>query len=182
MYVPHDSQMLPKFSLNPNEMLRLSAFLIILLTFIACVALAAQSKASYRHHGPAVLNDLTITPGLVRTTDVKEICQGGSTKQFRKTTAAMKRQVCSEYGMKDCPHQGIMEIDHLIPLEAGGADDIGNLWPQMANPKPGFHEKDKLENWLHRQICMGKMTPEAAQSAIAADWYALYLKAGLATR
>lgn len=157
------------------------ALLAVLLTLIACVSLKAQSKASYRHHGPAALNDLTTTPGLVRTTDVKQICQGGSTKQFRKTTEAMKSQVYKAYGVTR--NKGICrggcEVDHLVSLEIGGADDVKNLWPQPSQPKPGFHEKDKLENWLHRQICAGKMPPEEAQSAIAADWYALYLKAGL---
>lgn len=136
------------------------------------------SMAVYRHNGPAMLNDTRFTPGVVRTTDVQEICHGGSTKQFRNTTQAMKNEVYKEYGAKR--KQGICtggcEVDHLISLEIGGADDVKNLWPQPSQPKPGFHEKDKLENWLHTQICTGKMSPQEAQSGISADWYSMYLK------
>lgn len=120
-----------------------------------------------------------LTPGEVRTTDVNEVCHGGSTKLVRHTTEAMKRQVCMAYRSKDCPHQGIMEIDHLIPLELGGADAVDNLWPQPAMPKPGFHEKDKLENYLHKQVCSGKMSLVDAQAKIRTDWYAAYQEAGL---
>jgi hypothetical protein len=90
----------------------------------------------------------------------------------------MKREVCAEYGYLpgQCPKQGIMEIDHLISLELGGADDVKNLWPEPAEPRPGFHEKDKLENLLHRMVCEGTISLPEAQREIATDWYAAYLK------
>lgn len=118
--------------------------------------------------------DPVLTPGVARTTDVNAVCHGGSTKLVRHTTAAMKRQVCLAYHSKDCPHEGLMEIDHLIPLELGGADDVRNLWPQPAKPTPGFHEKDKLENYLHKQVCSGKIKLTDAQNAIRTDWYTAY--------
>jgi hypothetical protein len=130
------------------------------------------------HHG-VIMPNPTLTPGEVRTTDANEVCHGGSTKLVRHTTAAMKRQVCLAYHSKDCPHEKIMEIDHLIPLELGGADAVDNLWPQPAKPIPGFHEKDKLENYLHKQVCSGKMSLVDAQAKIRTDWYAAYQEAGL---
>jgi len=42
-------------------------------------------------------------------------------------------------------------------LELGGSNSIGNLFPEAADPRPGFHEKDKLENRLHALVCSGKM-------------------------
>jgi hypothetical protein len=65
-------------------------------------------------------------------------------------------------------------VDHLISLELGGSNDIKNLWPQPYYPRPGAHEKDVLENWLHRQVCVGNITIERAQQAIAQDWYTAY--------
>jgi hypothetical protein len=141
-------------------------------------AIIDPPAAKYRHHGAAVENDLKLTPGLVRTTDLKSICEGGSTSQYRDTTESMKNRVYAEYGVQRnhgiC--RGGCEVDHLISLEIGGADDVKNLWPQPSQPKPGYHEKDKLENWLHEQVCSGAMKIEDAQEGIATDWYGLYLK------
>lgn len=49
-----------------------------------------------------------------------------------------------------------------------------NLWPQPYSQKPGAHEKDILENFLHRTVCGGVMTLEEAQRKIATDWYKAY--------
>lgn len=115
-----------------------------------------------------------LTPGVVRTTDAKEICaKGFRTKPYRLTTSAMKKQVCREYGVKNCPRQGAMEIDHLIPLELGGLDDVKNLWPQMA---PQFHQKDQLENELKREVCSGEIKLTDAQKCISQDWLTCYQK------
>jgi hypothetical protein len=66
------------------------------------------------------------------------------------------------------------ELDHLIPLELGGASTVANLWPEpWADPR-GAHRKDDLENALNRQVCSGSMTLSDAQHAIASDWEAAY--------
>lgn len=100
----------------------------------------------------AQLPNPDVTPGVVRTTDASEICaKSFRTKPFRKTTSAMKKQACAEYGIKACPKQGVMEIDHLLPLELGGLDDVRNLWPQLAtypDGSPGFHVNK--EDGLHQ--------------------------------
>lgn len=123
--------------------------------------------------------DPQLTPGAVRTTSAAEICSTKfRTGPYRHTTASTKRQVYKEYGLTR--NKGICtggcEVDHLIPLELGGLDDIRDLWPQPSQPKPGFHEKDKLENWLKVEVCTGKMSLTDAQEAIRTDWYAAYLK------
>jgi hypothetical protein len=56
----------------------------------------------------------------------------------------------------------------------GGSNDISNLFPEAASPKPGFHEKDKVENYLHDQVCSGAMTLQIAQIAIATNWLDVY--------
>jgi hypothetical protein len=118
-----------------------------------------------------------LTPGVVRTSNAAEICaKSFRTGPYRHTTSATKKQVCVEYGLTDCPHEGKMEIDHLIPLELGGLDDIKNLWPQPALPRPGFHEKDRLEGYLRKQVCAGKMSLSDAQHDISRDWWGAYIK------
>jgi hypothetical protein len=126
----------------------------------------------------AQLPDAQLTPGVIRTTSAAEICAPKfRTKPFRLTTAAMKKQVCAAYQVKPCPKLGRMEIDHLIPLELGGLDDVRNLWPQMARypGSPGFHVKDKLENELKRRVCKTKgMTLPDAQQCLQSNWVACY--------
>jgi hypothetical protein len=149
----------------------------IMVLFLMCLRLHAQQTASYRHHGPAVLNDLKATPGAVGTMTMEQLCAAGfHTGTVRNVTESMKQKVCAEYGIAraDCTGEKY-EIDHLISLELDGTNDIANLWPQPYAPKPGAKEKDLVENWLRRQVCSGKMLLATAQKQIAADWYAVYL-------
>jgi hypothetical protein len=134
----------------------------------------AQSP-HFRHNGKAVENDLTLTPGQVRTTNKAAIC-GTRTGTIRNVTEATKRKVFVEYGIscgKTCDK--LFEVDHLISLEIGGTNDITNLWPQPY-AIPGAHQKDVLENALHKKICSGAITPQDAQKAISQDWYSAYQK------
>jgi hypothetical protein len=124
-------------------------------------------------HSENGLPDSKCTPGAVRTTDADNICHGGSTKQFRPPssfTDALKRQQLTAYGYADT-NPSDYEEDHLIPLEIGGSgSDPRNLWPELRAGKDNSLDKDRVENWLHRQICSGAMTPEKAQRRISADW------------
>lgn len=149
----------------------------ILFVLLMTVLVLAQAPAA----GPAStarMPNRNLTPGVARTTNAKEICaQSFTTKDYRHVTEAQKNQVFEDYKVTNhtgyCGKAGC-EIDHLISLELGGANDAANLWPQPYGEHPGAHEKDKLENFLHRQVCSGKMTLPEAQKAIATDWYAAY--------
>lgn len=122
--------------------------------------------------GAVLLPDPETTPGAVRTNDANEVCHT-STKAVRHVTQAQKRTVYRAYGAVEKAGE-CCEVDHLISLELGGSNDTSNLWPQPYLPKPGAHEKDQLENWLHAQVCSGKMTLTGAQGMIAKDWWAAY--------
>ena len=62
-------------------------------------------------------------------------------------------------------------MDHFIPLEIGGSNDIKNLWLEPATPTPGFHQKDQFENFEHGQVCDGTISAAEAQSRMVSDWY-----------
>ena len=62
-------------------------------------------------------------------------------------------------------------MDHFIPLEIGGSNDIKNLWLEPATPTPGFHQKDQFENFEHGQVCNGTISAAEAQSRMVSDWY-----------
>ena len=61
-------------------------------------------------------------------------------------------------------------MDHFIPLETGGSNDLTNLWLEPATPTPGFHQKDQFENFEHGQVCNGAISVTEAQSRMASDW------------
>lgn len=132
--------------------------------------------ATYRHSVAGVeLPDPKVTPGAVRTTSEAELCaKGFTTKKYRHTTHAMKLTAYARYGQHWDAAE--FEVDHLIPLTIGGADDLGNLWPQRAEPRPGYHEKDRLEVRLHSLMCKHKISAKEAQSCIRDDWWSCWQK------
>lgn len=123
------------------------------------------------HYDPAhaALPDRKLTPGDVFsgvTTD--DVCTPGWVREHRAVMEGMRHQAYAEYGRTEGP--GCCEVDHLIPLELGGSNDLKNLWPQPTDPRPGDAEKDQLENELHRLVCSGKLPLTDAQQCIASDW------------
>ena len=119
--------------------------------------------------------DSSCTPGAVfPDVTAEQTCVSGYTKTVRNVSTSLKKQVYREYGIAYPPPYGSYEADHFIPLTLGGSNDIANLFPEAADPSPGFHEKDIVENYLHQQVCSGKVTLQAAQRAIATDWVAVY--------
>jgi hypothetical protein len=69
----------------------------------------------------------------------------------------------------------VCELDHLVPLELGGADGLGNVWPQCGPDGATlraryFKAKDRVENDLAREVKAGRMSLLDAQRGIASDW------------
>jgi hypothetical protein len=117
----------------------------------------------------AVLPDAKLTPGdTLPAVTTADVCTPGWASEHRHVTESMRDEVYAGYGRTegaDC-----CEVDHLIPLELGGSNNMRNLWPQPDDPRPGWEEKDQLENALHSQVCAGKMALSEAQHCIASNW------------
>ncbi|GAC1422073.1 MAG: hypothetical protein PVS3B3_34680 [Ktedonobacteraceae bacterium] len=124
------------------------------------------------------LPDSACTPGAILSTGTKEaICVSGYARTVRNVPESEKIQDYNEYGISH-HSPGEYEVDHLVSLELGGSNDISNLWPELASPTPGFHEKDKVENYLHDQVCKGAISLQQAQTEIATNWLAVYNQMG----
>lgn len=122
--------------------------------------------------------DSACTPGAILSTGTKEaICVSGYARTVRNVPESEKIQVYDEYGITHHT-AGQYEVDHLVSLELGGSNDISNLWPEAASPTPGFHEKDKVENYLHNQVCNGSISLQQAQTEIATNWLNVYHQMG----
>ena len=117
----------------------------------------------------ALLPDPKLTPGdALPAVTAADICTPGWASEHRHVTESVHDQVYVEYGRTRGPD--CCEVDHLVPLELGGSNDLKNLWPQPDEPRPGWPEKDQLENELHAEVCAGKLSLADAQHCIASNW------------
>ena len=136
--------------------------------------LARRTKASGCRLGPTP--DRACSPGAFYSKLTKAVICSPSfrTSSIRHVPESEKFHVEQEYGLAPGHYGQTLEIDHVVPLELGGSNDVANLFPEQANAQPGYRVKDKLENRLHRMVCAGAITLRAAQRGIATNWEALY--------
>ena len=138
------------------------------------VNLAPRTKRTgCRVRGP--LPDHACTPGArFKYATKRKVCRPGYSSAVRHVTDATKRAVYAAYGMTRRFNGANGEVDHLVSLELGGSNARANLFPEAARPRPGSHEKDRLENRLHDEVCTGKLKLRRAQKLISTDWVAAY--------
>lgn len=160
--------------------------LTLALAFSACATGATTTSTDGTSHQFGVqtkttgcqahngLPDSACTPGaLMPNVTVNQICTSGYSSSVRNVPTSEKDQVYAEYGIAS-HYAGEYEVDHLVSLELGGSNDIANLWPELASPTPGFHQKDQVENYLHSQVCSGQLDLAKAQQEISTNWLAVY--------
>jgi len=145
------------------------------------------NEVAQPHVGPPdIYPDPARTPGAVNSEITQEniretICNPRwSTKSIRPEenyTHRLKVEQIGEYGYSDSRLKDYEE-DHFIPLELGGnPSDPKNLWPEpfeTSVPDGGAHAKDKVENYLHAEVCSGSLTLDQARREISEDWYRVY--------
>jgi hypothetical protein len=141
-------------------------------------------------HGPCHtrddgrLPDPKCTPGAYDPAMTAAVlCASGySTRSYRasesQTEAVKFKVVEAAYGQHDVSG----ELDHLVSLELGGANDLSNLWVEAGSiPNP----KDSVENALNKWVCSGDSASvmqqrlTEAQKAIASDWETAETRLGI---
>jgi hypothetical protein len=148
---------------------------------LALALLAGLSSFAHALESDGTEPDPVLTPGAVRTVNRDEIV-GVNTATVRNVSGAEKLAVYRRYGMTGphdtipgTSHQAPFEIDHRVPLCAGGANDITNLWVEASDGPWTFHDKDALEDRLCSKLRKGLVTVEQAQAAFLGDWKAGYV-------
>ena len=147
----------------------LAGVLLVILYIVAGRAVFGQNVL------PTVpgLANPAVTQSNIKTT----ICRSDWTKTIRPPASYTNRLKLAQMralGLRGKP--GDYEEDHLISLELGGhPTDPRNLWPEPYAPRPGARQKDQVEDFLHRQVCSGKVSLADAQKQISTDWYAVFL-------
>ncbi|MEY2550219.1 MAG: hypothetical protein QOG12_363 [Verrucomicrobiota bacterium] len=133
--------------------------LIPLLTgFLICAESALAQEA--------LLPNPKLTPGRVANRD----------KDRAGVTLAMEQKVFARYRLPWASRPAF-KIDHLIPVELGGADTIDNLWPQSLRARPyGAERKELLAEVFRLKIARGQMTLAQAQEQIGNDWIDAFIE------
>lgn len=123
-------------------------------------------------HVRGKLPDRGCTPGArFRLATKAKVCTPGYSSAVRNVSASTKGAVYAAYGMAQHFDGQDGEVDHLVSLELGGSNVRANLFPEAA---PGSHEKDRLENALHAEVCDGTLSLRRAQRLIAGNWVRAY--------
>ena len=126
---------------------------LIILSFFVLAAGGVQAQES-------LLPNPKLTPGRVAQSD----------KDRSGVTVEMEQKVFARYRLP-WASRAAFKIDHLIPLELGGADTIENLWPQSLRARPyGPDRKELLTEVLLQRVAKKEMTLEEAQEQIRRDW------------
>jgi hypothetical protein len=176
----------------------LARLLIVLAIFVVAILYIARRSRGPQPNGidislnerlgpPDIYPVAALTPGATNAEVTQQnihetICNPHwSTKSIRPPedyTYRLKREQLREYGDKDMQSRDYEE-DHLIPLELGGSPtDAKNLWPEPYDTSVadgGAKFKDKVENYLHEEVCSDAMPLAKAQQRIATDWYRVYV-------
>lgn len=145
---------------------------LLLGVLLLCSAESSCAQAD----NSAFLPDSKLTPGDTLDVTLQDIRTIGYSSKVRNVPIAVKREVYALYGVH-YTGPGKYEVDHLIPLCLGGSNSVRNLWPESYLTTPwNAHVKDRLESRLLALVREGKVDLKTAQSEIAHDWIAAYLK------
>jgi hypothetical protein len=132
------------------------------LTFPALLILMLAVPAQA---GEDMLPNPKLTPGKIARKD----------KDRKGITEEMERHVFNRYHIP-WRRRPEFKVDHLIPIELGGADVVDNLWPQSLYARPySVERKELLTQHLLARIAAGKMTLAQAQKEISEDWISCFV-------
>jgi len=141
-------------------------FAILLSYFIVSNSYACITDGLYP--------DKECTPGEVfHNVGIEQICVKGYSATVRNVPKSVKNKVYEMYNILPKTRKGFV-IDHLISLQIGGTNEIPNLFPQRTTGEINSRTKDKIENYLKREVCKGQMTLEEAQRLIVDDWLSVW--------
>jgi hypothetical protein len=143
----------------------------------------AQKACRTRIRNGYPVPDPRCTPGGFNTSITENVLRNPAwrTAEIRncEVSEAEKHATYKWYGLQkprvNSGKEQVCELDHLVPLELGGADGLGNIWPECGPDATTldnryFKIKDHVENYLADEVKAGRISLETAQQGIASDW------------
>jgi Putative secretion activating protein len=117
---------------------------------------------------------MVLNPAVTQGNIAITICKPGWTKSIRpgvSYTNWVKRHYLENLGIP-WGNARRFELDHIVPLELGGHPYAeANLQIQPWQGEDGARAKDKVETWLKRQVCAGRVKLKDAQECIYNHWH-----------
>lgn len=118
--------------------------------------------------------DPALTPGAtVPGVDADDLCRPGYATTMIPLAPADAEAVFEAYAVAKDDRSGYA-IDHLVPIELGGAAERANLWPMPTGGSMGFATKVEVARILVEAVCSGRADLVAAQRAMVANWPIAY--------
>jgi len=123
--------------------------------------------------------DPAVTPGEALPVTSVDVCSPGYQPDTTEPSVPKLLNLYEAYGLAYfhdgyCNNLDGCQLDHLISLNLGGANTLGNLWPQPVTGEWNAAKKDRLEQRLHQMVCNGELTITEAQLALTSDWRVAY--------
>lgn len=160
--------------------LRLAVFAVLLAGCTSSLPPTSSNPTSDSSTAPPDTADAhawqpTMAPGAEDTRVTQDniattICVPGYTRTVRPPVSYTNAIKANLFKAQHAPGKlSDYELDHMVPLELGGAPrDPANLWLE-----PNYKAKDAAENRYHDWVCSGAMTLAAAQKAIVdpTNWH-----------
>ena len=138
----------------------------LIAVVVSAITMCASSAALAGGDADPSLTPGAKNPAVSQATIATTICRVGYTKTVRNVSNATKSQVYAEYRVAQAQKR-LYVIDHLVPLEVGGANAITNLWSEL---KDDAKRKDRVEGELHARVCSGAEDLTTAQRAFESVW------------
>lgn len=188
--IRHNAIAVPSISHAPGQSRRQSAFLANEALGVNCNSRYFQQWQQPGEHACSTqmrngypVPDPRCTPGGINASVTADVLRNPAWKTAGtrncQESEAEKHATYKWYGLQK-PHVNsgqnqICELDHLVPLELGGADGLGNIWPECGPDAVTlnnryFKIKDHVENYLSDEVKAGRMSLDVAQQGIASDW------------
>jgi hypothetical protein len=109
--------------------------------------------------------------GDILTNNLSIICVVGYSSTVRDVPQNLREKIFARDNVSYPQLTGTTELDHIVPLCLGGSNSENNLFVQF---EPYYQQKDKLEKYLCKNVCNGKIDINYAQQKIRYDWYSYY--------
>jgi hypothetical protein len=159
----------------------LSGLILLAALAVYCFVTAGSAGASACHahgHGLMVTADPQCTPGEhYRVT--RRIACTPRLHPRKDPSERLRHEVFHRYGIPYSQHSHY-EIDHRIPVFLRGKTTLRNLFPERNyRHRPSafvWNPKDRLEDYVHRAVCSGRMPVGRALRIFSGDWRPAYRK------